>query len=75
MVTMVLVGGGMLDVVVETETCRTQGACGLGDVEACVEAIHSCPGRCCIGLVSAGVAARYACQFDLGIQVLVQGMR
>ena len=69
-----VVGGGRLEVVVKTETCRNWGACGLGEVVAYVEAIHSCPGRCCSGLVSAGAAARCACQFDLGIQVLVQGM-
>ena len=72
---MIMVSGGRHDVVVETETCRAQGACGLGEVVACVEAIHSCPGRCCSGLVSAGAAARCACQFDLGIQGVVQGMR
>ena len=71
---MVLVSGGRHDVVVVSDTCRAQGACGLGDVEACVEAIHSCLGRCCIGLVPVGAAARCACQLDHGSQVLVHGM-
>ena len=61
MVILVVVSGGRLDVVVVNDTCSAQGACGLGDVEACVEAIHSCLGRCCIGLVPAGAAARCAC--------------
>ena len=70
-----VVGDGRPEVVVKTDTCKSWGACGLGAVVACVGASHSGLGRCCSGLVSAGAAARCACQVDLGIQVLVQGMR